>query len=76
MKVGIAVQCKVCGLTKQPRGRSAPLGLNLCESECPGYYESPLVGDLWPGETEEDFGYPVLAWGTKEIKEPSIDGSH
>lgn len=66
MKVGISVTCAVCGHTKKPRGRSGPLGLYLCDDTCPGYYEPPLVGDLWPGETEKDFGYPCGSDGTVE----------
>lgn len=76
MKVGIAVRCAVCGKRKKPRGRSAPMGMVLCEPpflgpefgepSCHGYREPPLVGDLWPGETEEEFGYPVSANGTEE----------
>jgi hypothetical protein len=67
MKVGISVHCKICGQTKKPQGRSQPMGAYYCDSECSGYYENPLVGDLWPGEREEDFGYPVVVWGTKEV---------
>lgn len=57
--VGEAVTCTVCGLTKKPRGRSAPLEMagSLCDRDCPGYYEPPAPGDLWPGETREEFGY-------------------
>lgn len=66
MKVGISVECAVCRRTKQPRGRSAPLGGSLCDRECAGYRIAPLPGDLWPGETEEDFGFPVSANATRE----------
>lgn len=41
-----------------------------CNFECGGYTEDPRVGDLWPGETEEEFGFPVSDAGTKEV-EPS-----
>jgi hypothetical protein len=64
MKVGIAVYCGTCGHRKKPRGRSAPMGLHMCDYECSGYDQSPLVGDLWPSETEEDFGYPCSSNGT------------
>jgi len=59
-KVGIAVECVVCGLRKVPRGRSAPLEManSMCDYECHGYYQKPFVGCLWPGETDADFGYP------------------
>jgi hypothetical protein len=68
MRVGIGVVCKTCGHTKQPRGRSAPLGSYFCDSECLGFYEDPKPGDLWPGETEEDFGYPITHDATKEVE--------
>lgn len=58
--VGRAVDCRVCGLRKKPRGRDAPLIMasSLCDHECPGYAQPPHPGDLWPGETAEDFGFP------------------
>ena len=58
-EVGEAVECRVCGLRKKPIGRSAPLamGNGLCDHDCPGYREEPYPGDLWPGETREEFGY-------------------
>jgi len=58
-QVGKAVDCTICGLRKKPQGRSAPLEManSLCDSECPGYYEDPKPGSLWPGETQEEFGY-------------------
>jgi len=30
---------------------------SLCDFDCPGYYEEPVAGDLWPGETREKFGF-------------------
>jgi hypothetical protein len=58
-EVGVAVDCKICGLRKKPRGRSAPLEManSLCDHECPGYNQDPEPGWLWPGETREQFGY-------------------
>lgn len=69
MKVGIALECVVCHLRKKPVGRSAPLEManSLCDHECPGYYQDPLPGSLWPGESDVDFGYPVGLHGWKEI---------
>lgn len=61
MRVGSYAKCTVCGLNKNPRGRSAPLEMasSLCHpSECEGYDQPPYAGDLWPGETAQDFGYP------------------
>jgi len=58
-KVGVAVTCTVCYMRKKPIGRSAPMELanSMCDHECPGYYLEPKPGDLWPGETREEFGY-------------------
>lgn len=67
-KKGIAVYCVVCRLRKKPHARSAPLEManSLCDHECPGYDEPPRAGDLWPGESEADFGYPVRNEGTTD----------
>lgn len=58
---GYQVNCTVCGRVKQPAGRSVPAELydSLCGGDCQGYYEEPRPSSLWPGESEEDFGYPV-----------------
>jgi len=58
-EVGKAVDCVVCRRRKKPVGRSAPLEManSLCDFECEGYYTDPKPGDLWPGETREDFGF-------------------
>ncbi len=73
MKYGISVTCTVCGHAKAPRGRSVPddLAGSMCTSglddECPGYRQWPLPGDLWPGETEADFGYPCSDNATETV---------
>jgi hypothetical protein len=64
-KIGVAVTCAVCGQRKAPIGRSVPLGMYLCDRDCPGYREPPRPGSLWPGEPEADFGYPVGDDGTR-----------
>ncbi len=76
MKVGIAVNCVVCGMRKKPRGRSAaPVMANsLCDHECPGYDQDPQVGSLWPAESEADFGYPVGSYGWIDEPEASPRG--
>lgn len=67
MKVGIVVKCAVCGYTKQPWGRDAPIGSHYCtRDECEGYMQDPQAGSLWPGETEAEFGYPVGPYGWRE----------
>lgn len=69
MRVGISVECAACGRTKAPRGRSVPheIANYLCSHyDCEHFYEEPFPGDLWPGETEEEFGYPISGHATKE----------
>ena len=60
--VGYPVRCTVCGRDKAPVGRSvspvAAPGLCTMMGGCEGYRLSPHPGDLWPGETAEEFGYP------------------
>ena len=58
-KAGKAVDCVVCGRRKKPVGRSAPMEManSLCDQDCEGYYQEPKPGQLWPGETQEEFGY-------------------
>lgn len=55
------------------------MGLTMCEPEqpwepkgygCNGYYQDPKVGDLWPGESEQDFGYPCSNDGTTLAGKP------
>lgn len=76
-KIGILVRCEKCGRQKCPRGRSAPFDQRYCEPDvignrawgCAGYREPPVVGDLWPGESEWEFGFACADEGT-EILEP------
>lgn len=67
-RIGIRIDCNICGYSKQPIGRSAPMGLKYCDDDCEGYRKHPLPGSLWPGESEESFGYPVGADGTTDAK--------
>jgi hypothetical protein len=70
MKIGISVYCAVCKQRKAPRGRSVPDAMwnGMCTwDRCVGYSQDPVVGDLWPGETEEEFGFPVSVHGTREL---------
>jgi len=57
--VGKAVECTVCHRRKKPIGRSAPLEManSLCDGDCKGYWQDPQPGQLWVGETREEFGY-------------------
>jgi hypothetical protein len=66
MKEGIVVMCAVCGDMKKPIGRSAPFA-HYCDDDCPGYRLPPYAGSLWPGETDEQFGYPVGLHGWREV---------
>lgn len=70
MKRGINVYCVVCKRSKAPRGRSLPHQVydSYCNRDnCIGYDHDPFPGDLFPGETEEDFGYPVSRNATEEV---------
>lgn len=66
VRIGVMVECAVCGAMKQPIGRSVPLCTYYCDWECPGYSQHPRPGSLWPGERSDDFGYPVGTDGTVE----------
>ncbi len=65
-RIGVAVTCSYCKRTKDPIGRSVPHGQSGCDGECPGYRQDPRPGSLWPGESEEDFGFPVNTDGTTD----------
>jgi len=56
---GCAPRCAVCGQTKKPRGRDGGMWNSGCNADCEGYYNAPSPCDLWPGETREEFGYPL-----------------
>jgi hypothetical protein len=51
-KCRTSVNCTVCGLRKNPIGRSAPMEManSLCDHECPGYRADPYPPHLWPNE--------------------------
>jgi len=57
----------VCGQRKAPIGRSiSPVTADsYCNYECEGYRKEPYPGSLFPGETEEDFGFPINDDGTE-----------
>ena len=48
-------KCKVCGKSKCPAGRSAPIPMrgNLCDHDCEGYMQEPYPDSLWPNEEAE-----------------------
>lgn len=52
--------CVVCGMRKNPVGRSAPVEManGLCDHECEGYYRDPKPGHLWPGEIAQMDRHP------------------
>jgi hypothetical protein len=39
----------------------------LCDHECPGYDQEPFAGSLWPGETDQEFGYSCGDVGTRQV---------
>lgn len=49
------VECVVCGKRKAPNGRDPGMysASSYCAYECPGRYQPPLPGHLWPGELAE-----------------------
>jgi protein gp37 len=57
-EVGDSAYCSTCKRRKKPVGRSAPMGMSLCDDECTGYREAPSPSDLWPRESRREFGYP------------------
>ncbi len=69
-KVGARVECRQCGRTKLPIGRSAPAELysSRCNRDCSGYDLQPYAGSLWPDETEAEFGYLVSDEGTRILE--------
>lgn len=77
-EVGVAVNCTVCRKRKQPIGRDAPLGSYMCNPhDCEGYRQDPQPGDLWPGETREQFGYgSKLAPACEKYREPTLADAH
>lgn len=65
--------CTVCGMDKPPRGRSVPMETAsgyCCSHDCKGYWQEPLTGDLWPGESRGDFGYPTDWMGACPFGKP------
>lgn len=76
MRVGIRVQCKVCGRMKAPHGRSVADLMHgaYCEDECKGYDAEPLPGCLWPGETAVDFGYAHCLNATEDAEVIHVAG--
>lgn len=79
-RIGISVECADCHRQKRPRGRSAPMGMVMCNPNglnnifagCGGYWKEPLVGDLWPRETEMDWGYRFTLDGTREMTDAEV----
>jgi hypothetical protein len=60
-------ECLVCRRRKNPRGRSAPMGMYLCHPhDCPGYDQEPTPGHLWPGELAREAEYEVEPRGNRE----------
>ena len=56
MEMGKTVISVVCGRIKKPIGRDS-MNNGLCDSDCKGYMLDPYQGHLWPGETQEEYGY-------------------
>lgn len=79
-KIGVSVECAICGRTKAPRGRSVSPMMHgsyctqeyIGEPSCSGYDMEPRVGDLWPRETDEDFGFACSDVGTRPLTAEEI----
>ena len=67
-RVGIKVTCGTCGRTKNPHARSTAY-THQCSLSCPGYYDDPKPGCLWPGEACAEFGCAHCHNATKEQEE-------
>lgn len=74
-RIGVVVECAVCGRMKKPIGRSQPLGALYCADECDGYRLAPFAGSLWPGESEATFGFSVGVDGTTDAVDPHADSN-
>lgn len=79
-KIGVEVICRVCRHMKAPRGRStSPLQAYCLQpwpdgsDGCSGYEMDPQVGSLWPGETDEEFGFPCNDLGTRPLTPEEIE---
>lgn len=72
-RVGSYAECAVCNRAKAPRGRSVGLAMqgSLCDYECDGYNAPPFPGDLWPGETAEEFGFPCQTTEERNAAPPT-----
>ena len=67
VRVGIAVACTVCGQRKAPTRTVGPTRHVSVRSRLSRVSTGPLsAGSLWPGETSDEFGYPVGPDGTVE----------
>lgn len=69
-KVGISVECVVCHKIKAPRGRSvgAMAHSSYCQDDlCSGYWAHPCPGDLFPGETDAEFGFKCSDNATRKL---------
>jgi len=49
------------------------MGVYYCYDQCKGYEEDPKPGCLWPGETEEEFGYQICSHATMEIVPETVE---
>lgn len=72
MKIGIAVFCETCGLLKKPIGRDAPADSYYCTSDCRGYRDKPYPGQLWPGETDDQYGFDACDDATRVLTDDEL----
>jgi len=57
-----------------PGGRDIPAVIadSYCTADCTGYLDEPRPGSLWPGETDEDYGFPCGTNATREMTSAEI----
>ena len=68
-KVGISVDCVVCGKQKKPRGRDAPVSSPYCTYGCTGYQKEPLPDHSGLVNRRPNSGYFVGECGVETQQE-------
>lgn len=58
------VDCTVCGMRKQPRGRSVSMEManGYCDSACEGYAQEPRAPHLWSIHDDDRAYTDIEGW--------------
>lgn len=74
-RMGVSVDCNVCGRRKAPHGRSVAdaMANSLCDRDCAGYLQEPMPGCLWPGETDAEFGFMSCEHATRAMNAEEVE---